>query len=398
MKNQYSVIVKNVSKSFEVPHTRRHTIKSNFLNLFKRGDGKQTRIALKKIDFQIQEGEFFGIVGRNGSGKSTLLKMIAGIYQPTKGSIEISGKLVPFIELGVGFNPELSGRENVYLNGAILGFSKQEIDERYDRIVAFAELEDFMDEKLKNYSSGMQVRLAFSCATMAKADVLLVDEVLAVGDADFQRKCFDYFRKLKKDKKTVIFVSHDMNAVREYCDRAILIEDGDVIEEGDSEKVANKYSKLFLDDEKAQSNYLEGERWGDKKVITKSIKTSKSTFKENDKILIKQLLFANEDTDKVVAGFRVKTATDELLMGTNTIIKKKKIGNLKKGDVVEVAWEFDNLLSDGQYFIDPAVVHGNSGTVVADWWEDAVGFRVKKAEIVPYPINPEIIVKLSKVN
>ena len=184
MNEEIAIQISNVSKSFKLPHEKKTSVKSVFTDLFS-AKGKATKkLALKNINFEIKKGEFFGIVGRNGSGKSTLLKIIAGIYQPTEGSVEVRGKLVPFIELGVGFNPELTGRENVYLNGAILGFSNKKIDKNYRKIVEFAELEDFMDQKLKNYSSGMQVRLAFACATMAEADVLLVDEVLAVGDAD----------------------------------------------------------------------------------------------------------------------------------------------------------------------------------------------------------------------
>ena len=204
MSNEIAISVKNVSKNFQLPHEKVDSIKSAFVRPFRRKTGVEVQHALKNISFDVKKGEFFGIVGRNGSGKSTLLKIIAGIYEPTDGTITKNGKLVPFIELGVGFNPELTGRENVYLNGALLGFTKKEVDANYDSIVEFAELERFMDQKLKNYSSGMQVRLAFAVATKAQAEILLVDEVLAVGDADFQRKCFDYFRELKKNKTTVV--------------------------------------------------------------------------------------------------------------------------------------------------------------------------------------------------
>ncbi len=220
MAEQTGIVIKvdHLSKDFILPHEKKsNTLKSLFTGFFRsKRKGYEIQHALKDINFEIPEGEFFGIVGRNGSGKSTLLKILAGIYQPTKGKVTTKGKLVPFIELGVGFNPELSGRENVYLNGAMLGFSEKEVAAMYTEIVAFSDLAAFMDQKLKNYSSGMQVRLAFACATMAEADILLVDEVLAVGDADFQRKCFAYFRQLKKANKTVVFVTHDMNAIREY--------------------------------------------------------------------------------------------------------------------------------------------------------------------------------------
>ncbi len=231
MTRELALSVTDVSKRFLLPHERITTVKNLFTGLAKRRSKivNETQYALQDISFEVPRGEFFGIVGRNGSGKSTLLKILAGIYQPTTGNVIRTGRLVPFIELGVGFNPELTGRENVYLNGAMLGFSSREIDALYGDIVEFAELERFMDQKLKNYSSGMQVRLAFSMATRAKSDILLVDEILAVGDADFQRKCFNYFRNLKKQNVTVVFVTHDMNAVREYCDRAMLIEDSKIV-------------------------------------------------------------------------------------------------------------------------------------------------------------------------
>ena len=181
-------------------------------------------------------------MGRNGSGKSTLLKIISQIYVPEKGSVTVNGKLVSFIELGVGFNPELTGRENVYMNGALLGFTPKEIDAMYDDIVDFAELHEFMNQKLKNYSSGMQVRLAFSVAIKAQGDILILDEVLAVGDEAFQRKCNDYFMERKKSGKTTILVTHDMAAVKKYCNKAVLIEKGLVKALGSPEDVANQYS------------------------------------------------------------------------------------------------------------------------------------------------------------
>lgn len=246
MSSQTVISVKNVSKNFKLPHQKSSSIKDVFvrpLQALRGGKTVEVQHALKDISFDVKQGEFFGIVGRNGGGKSTLLKILAGIYQPTSGSVSINGRLVPFIELGVGFNPELTGRENVYLSGALNGFSEKEIDEMYDDIVEFAELEQFMDQQLKNYSSGMQVRLAFSVATRSKADILVLDEVLAVGDESFQRKCDDYFDGIKKDKtKTVILVTHSMEAVRRFCSKAVLIQDGLITISGSPEDVANGYS------------------------------------------------------------------------------------------------------------------------------------------------------------
>ena len=239
---EWAVKIDHVSKYFRLPTEASTSLRTTLVNRFRGIKGYKEQHVLKDIDFEVEKGDFFGIVGRNGSGKSTLLKIISQIYVPEKGKVTVNGKLVSFIELGVGFNPELTGRENVYMNGAMLGFSTQEIDEMYDEIVDFAELHEFMNQKLKNYSSGMQVRLAFSVAIKARGDVLVLDEVLAVGDEAFQRKCNDYFLERKKSGLTTILVTHDMNAVKKYCNKAVLIEDGLIKVAGNVDKVANQYS------------------------------------------------------------------------------------------------------------------------------------------------------------
>ena len=239
---QIAVKVDHVSKYFKLPTEATNSLRTALVNRFKGIKGYKEQHVLKDISFEVEKGDFFGILGRNGSGKSTLLKIISEIYVPEKGSVTIDGKLVSFIELGVGFNPELTGRENVYMNGAMLGFSTAEIDAMYNDIVDFAELHEFMNQKLKNYSSGMQVRLAFSVAIKAQGDILILDEVLAVGDEAFQRKCNDYFQERKKSGKTTILVTHDMGAVKKYCNKAVLIENGLVKAIGSPENVANQYS------------------------------------------------------------------------------------------------------------------------------------------------------------
>jgi ABC-2 type transport system ATP-binding protein len=251
MTEEIALSVQNLSKDFKLPHERKNSIKESLLS-FKKPTYDKLH-ALRNINFEVKRGEFFGIVGRNGSGKSTLLKLIGGIYQPTKGSIIVNGTLTPFIELGIGFNPELTGRENVFLNGAILGLTRKEITAKYNEIVDFAELHKFMDQKLKNYSSGMQVRLAFSIAIQAHNDILLIDEVLAVGDTAFQRKCFNVFKDIKRSGKTVIFVTHDMGAVQQFCDRALMIQDSKIVTIGEPREVAQRYQFANTADAAASS-------------------------------------------------------------------------------------------------------------------------------------------------
>jgi ABC-2 type transport system ATP-binding protein len=243
------VKVDNLHKSFKLPTEKASSIKQAFVNWAKGVRGYTEQEVLKGISFAVEKGDFFGIVGRNGSGKSTLLKLLSQIYVPDSGDITITGSLVSFIELGVGFNSELTGHDNVYLNGALLGFSSAEVDAMYDDIVDFAELHDFMNQKLKNYSSGMQVRLAFSCAIRAKSDILILDEVLAVGDEAFQRKCNDYFDAISKDQnQTVLLVTHDMESVRRYCNKAVLIKDGVIAVSGAPRDVADQYTLDNLKD------------------------------------------------------------------------------------------------------------------------------------------------------
>lgn len=241
MTKNIAVKVEHVSKYFKLPTESTQSLRTALVNRFKGIKGYKEQHVLRDINFEVEEGDFFGIVGRNGSGKSTLLKIISQIYVPEQGKATVNGKLVSFIELGVGFNPELTGKENVYLNGAMLGFTQKEIDYMYDDIVDFAELGEFMNQKLKNYSSGMQVRLAFSVAIKAQGDVLILDEVLAVGDEAFQRKCNDYFMERKKSGKTTILVTHDMSAVKKYCNKAVLIENGLVKAYGEPFDVAGQY-------------------------------------------------------------------------------------------------------------------------------------------------------------
>lgn len=278
-----AISINHVQKYFKLPTERSNSIKQIVINWIKGIKGYKKQTVLKDINFDIKKGDFFGIVGRNGSGKSTLLKIISGIYFPNRGNVKVNGSLVSFIELGVGFNPELTGRENIYLNGALMGFKTKEVDAMYQEIVEFAELEDFMDQKLKNYSSGMQVRLAFSCAIRAHSDVLVLDEILAVGDEAFQKKCNDFFAEIKKDSsKTVVLVTHSMDSVRKYCNKAVLIHKGEIKINGTPEDVANAYS---LENALSAKNDEEG-----RIPVSSYIKNCAIKLKSNQKISQKDRL------------------------------------------------------------------------------------------------------------
>lgn len=396
MDDNTAIKVTNVSKDFVLVKDNNNSIKSKLVHIRSMRDKKKnTQHALKSLNFEIRKGEFFGILGRNGSGKSTLLKIIAEIYQPTKGKVEVSGKLVPFIELGVGFNPELTGRENVYLNGALLGFSKHEIDERYDQIVEFAELDGFMDQKLKNYSSGMQVRLAFSVATRSEADILVVDEVLAVGDADFQRKCFQYFKSLKKNKKTVVFVSHDMSAVREFCDRAILIDKSGIVAEGKGSDIANKYSQLFIE-RREGDDLIEG-RWGDGRAKYIDVEVKNPVVTDGDKELVFTTTFvAQERIESIIAGSSLTAAAGIEYCGTNTEWQSIDLKDLKKGDIISLEWRYPNIFSDGRHIINVSL-HGRAGDAVSDWWEAAASFSAVRLEKSPFVVTPPIKVNVKNI-
>jgi ABC-type polysaccharide/polyol phosphate transport system ATPase subunit len=220
-----AIEVAGVSKTFRIPHEQRMFLKEYFLHPFRRITYERNE-ALKDVSFSVESGEFFGIIGPNGSGKSTLLRILAGIYVPDRGVVRVSGLLSPFIELGVGFNPELNARDNIRINGTLAGLTRSQLDERFDEILAFSELERFVDQKVKNYSSGMLVRLAYSLAIQIPFDVLLLDEVLAVGDEAFQVKCFDTFERFKEEGKTVVFVSHGLKLMEQFCDRMLLLRNG----------------------------------------------------------------------------------------------------------------------------------------------------------------------------
>lgn len=307
---QPAVVVKDLHKTFKLPLENHSGIKQVIVNAAKRKKGYEIQHVLKGVSFEIKKGEFFGIVGRNGSGKSTLLKLLAGIYVPDSGLVQVNGSLTPFIELGVGFNPELTGYENVFLNGALLGFSRKEMEEMYNDIVEFAELEKFMDQKLKNYSSGMQVRLAFSIAIRAQSDILLLDEVLAVGDANFQQKCYSYFEELKQKGQTIIFVSHDMSAVTRFCTNAIYLKDGELLAQGSPIDIADIYAKenIANHEQISEENNKIDEINDDEVSLSKTHAIHSKVISEDDKYIVIDFKYSTKDksnTDDIYIGISV---------------------------------------------------------------------------------------------
>lgn len=373
----------NIGKTFKLPRDRRNSLKQTILSLG-RVSYEEFNV-LRDISFEVKKGEFFGILGRNGSGKSTLLKILSGIYSPTKGSVYLGGDLTPFIELGIGFNPELSGRDNVFLNGAILGLTKKEIQDKYEEIVAFSELEKFMDQKLRNYSSGMLVRLAFAIAIQAHNDILLIDEVLAVGDANFQQKCLNVFRQLRKSGKTIILVTHDMGAVEEFCDRAILIEDGDITMEGNGRDVANRYRRInfeqLADNEDTSEKVL---RWGNKAATVNSVDVTNIGRNEKSKLISEKEfklsidVTYNTSLDDPITGFQIIDAAGQIIIGLNSKISHYPKTNRTKGERAVFEWTLPNVLKPGTYFVS-ATLHDFGGEPY-DWWVEALSFVVEREE------------------
>ncbi len=365
-----AVAVDGVSKTFRLPHERVHTLKERALHPLRRSTHEVLH-ALKGVSVAVEEGEFFGIVGRNGSGKSTLLKCLAGIYAVDSGRIYVNGRMSTFIELGVGFNSDLPARDNVMINATMLGLSPREARRRYDAVIDFAELREFEDLKLKNYSSGMEVRLAFSVMMQVDAEVLLIDEVLAVGDASFQQKCFDEFARIRREGRTLLLVTHDMGNVQRFCDRAMLLERGEVVELGDPGRVANRYLEINFGRGERRAGADEGTRYGDGRA-----EIEEAWFEEADGERAATLQTGSRATfcfrarfteDVVDPLFGVVLADDR---GTAVFEASNVLhgpsGRFAAGDEATVRIGFECVLSSGRYEATPAVAHGGSGVAWID--------------------------------
>ena len=400
------ILVDRVHKRFEIPREQVNTLKERALHPWRRS-AKDTLHALRGVSFAVEQGEFFGIVGRNGSGKSTLLKCLAGIYGVDSGAIYVNGRMSTFIELGVGFNPDLPARDNAMLNATMLGLSPREARRRFESVIDFAELRDFVDLKIKNYSSGMLVRLAFAVMIHVDAELLLIDEVLAVGDAAFQQKCYDEFERIRASGATVLLVTHDMSAVQRFCDRALLLEHGRTVAIGDPEQIGNRYLELNFSEQArhveevaalaeadegagapalgaaghdlsgAATDAVEGRqhepeaeeqaRFGDR-VAEIYEAWFEDEYGARAEVLQtgRPCTFAarvrfHEDVENPLFGINLQNARRDHLLSASNLWSDPRCGTFHAGEEVTFRISFENVLAADRYHVTPAVArHGGA--------------------------------------
>jgi ABC-type polysaccharide/polyol phosphate transport system ATPase subunit len=361
-----AIEARGLEKAFRIPTHRVDSLKERIVRPFASKDVRLLK-ALDGVSFDIYQGEFFGIVGRNGSGKSTLLKLLASIYRTDAGKIRMAGRLAPFIELGVGFNLDLTARENVILNGVMMGLTPRETRERLDAAIEFAELEEFIDLKLKNYSSGMLIRLAFSVMLQADADVLLIDEVLAVGDAAFQQKCADAFHEMKASGKTIILVTHEMSTVQEYCDRAMLINDGRIQHLGDPDEVGRQYLRLNFEKAADPAALAAAQGSEEVRLLDAWIEDEDGNHQKNcehgGKLRLRVKLEILRNTPGLGVGFIVADADGVAVFQFGTPVDDENGDSLEMdpGAEVTVRAEVENLLLPGRYFVHCGVNRAQEG-------------------------------------
>jgi ABC-type polysaccharide/polyol phosphate transport system ATPase subunit len=375
-------VVDRVTKRFDVPQERRHTLKERALHPFSRSAVKRLT-ALDEVSFAVERGEFFGIVGRNGSGKSTLLKCLAGIYRTDTGEIYVTGRVSTFIELGVGFNPDLAARDNVVMNGIMLGLSPRDARDRFERVVEFAELEPFVDLKLKNYSSGMHVRLAFSVMIQVEADILLIDEVLAVGDASFQQKCFDVFFQMRDEGRTILFVTHDMAAVQRFCHRALLIEHGRVVALGAPKDVADRYLQLNFEGSGGDESGFGSPRTGDGAAraveawIEDEHGVRQGALPQGRPCTFRARVRFEREVVNPAFAVAFVNANHQNVFVASSATREERSGRFEPGELVDFAVSFENALAPGRYAVS-TLVSGEAQTIL-DRWEGVFSFVVTGA-------------------
>jgi ABC-type polysaccharide/polyol phosphate transport system ATPase subunit len=392
--------VEGVHKRFKIPEERSHTLKERALHPLRRSRHEDL-YALKDISFAVRPGEFFGIVGRNGSGKSTLLKCMAGIYRTDAGRIWCNGRISTFIELGVGFNPDLAAYENVALNGIMLGLSPREARSRFKRVIEFAELEEFQDLKLKNYSSGMHVRLAFSVAIQVDAEILLIDEVLAVGDAAFQQKCFDVFNRMREEGRTIIFVTHDMSAVTRFCHRAMLLERGGMVSIGDPRDVADRYLELafgraagYEDDDVGSARMGDGAARVSDVWLGDDPSEHRAVAPQSEPLTLKVLVTFNTDVDDPAVSMTLLNEQRQPVVVATTAKDQEETGSFQQGEQAVFAFSFHNMLAPGRYHPILTITHRGEGLDVIDRYAGGLSFVVSgltsSGGMVEIPVETDV--------
>jgi ABC-type polysaccharide/polyol phosphate transport system ATPase subunit len=394
-----AVTVEHVFKRFRTPEEATHTLKERVLHPL-RGHGHREFTALDDVSFEVRPGEFFGIVGRNGSGKSTLLKCLAGIYGVDSGQMFRRGRMATFIELGVGFNPDLAAYDNVVLIGIMMGLSSAEAKARYRKIIEFAELEDFQDLKLKNYSSGMHVRLAFSVAIQVDADILLIDEVLAVGDAAFQQKCFDVFNRMREEERTILFVTHDMSAVTRFCHRALLLEHGKVVALGKPRDVGDLYLELNFNHQAVQARQAGGRTGnGRARIVEAWIEDEQGLrhdhVRSGTRTTFKAVVEFHETVEDPSLTVALTNEQGHNVVIFSTILEHDRTGTFRAGEQARFAVSFENILAPGRYAPIANLAHRGTGHELIDRWEKqlsvvVVGYGPTAGGIVDVPCDWEI--------
>jgi len=393
-----AVVVDGLSKTFALPHERVHTLKERVLHPLRRTH-TDTLHALRDVSFAVEPGEFFGIVGRNGSGKSTLLKCMAAIYSTDRGEIYIDGRLSAFIELGVGFSMDLPARDNVIINATMLGLSPREARRRFDAVVEFAELGEFVDLKLKNYSSGMLVRLAFAVMIQVDADILLIDEVLAVGDAAFQQKCFDEFVRIREARKTILLVTHDMGAVHRFCDRALLLERGRIVAVDDPDVIGNRYLEINFsatarDDAEHQRDPGSTERMGDGSAeildawFENEAGERATVLPAGSRCSFGARVRFVAAVDDPLFGVVLQNDRRDIILAASTLWSNPTPGRFSPGQEVDYRVSFENLLVPGRYDATPAVARQGGGIAWIDRREKLVSV------LVSGPLRTDAVVDL----
>src|SRR5665213_1133320 len=378
-----AVSIHAVSKTFKLPHQQYHTLKERALHPFRSRTYDELR-AVDDVSVEIAEGEFFGIIGRNGSGKSTLLKCLAGIYDIDGGDLRVRGRLSPFIELGVGFNGDLTARDNVMINAIMLGLSRKQARERFDSIIAFAELEEFLDMRLKNYSSGMTVRLAFSVAIQVDAEILLIDEVLAVGDANFQQKCFDEVQRLKREGRTILFVTHDMSAIQRFCNRAMLLEKGRMIAIGEPEAIARRYNELnfgrtiheLSEDQTADEQRA---RHRDADIVDAWFEDGAgarvTTIAHREPCVACVEIHFNDTLEEPIFGATLRNDVGATVFASTTAFDEVSTGTFSAGETIVVRLRFEMWFTPTSYTLTPSIARAGMGA-------DAIDLRADLATII----------------